>query len=296
MQISAALVKELRERTGAGMMECKKALVAAEGDIERAIEDMRKSGQAKADKRAGRIAAEGLVATAVREDGGVAVIVEVNCETDFVAKEGEFKDYVQNIAQLAMEHRPADLAGLSALAMAPGSDQTVEDRRRELVAKIGENLSVRRFQILESDGGRIGDYLHFGSRIGVLVDIVGGDDDVRKDIAMHVAASKPMCLSKDEVPADSLAKEEVIFKAQAADSGKPAEIVEKMVTGRLRKYVAEITLLGQPFVKDNELSVEKYLKQNNSQARAFVRFEVGEGMAKRNENFAEEVMAQVRDS
>ncbi len=296
MQISAALVKELRERTGAGMMECKKALVVAEGDVERAIEDMRKSGQAKADKKAGRIAAEGLVATAVADDGKAAVIVEVNCETDFVAKEGEFKEYVQKIAQLVMDQRPADIAELSALSMAPGSAQTVEDRRRELVAKIGENLAVRRFQVLESDGGQMGDYLHFGSRIGVLVDVAGGDDSVRKDVAMHVAASRPMCVSKDEVPAESLEKEEAIFKAQAAGSGKPAEIVEKMVTGRLRKYVAEITLLGQPFVKDNDLSVEKYLKQNGAVASAFVRFEVGEGMEKRNDNFAEEVMAQVRES
>ncbi len=293
MQISAALVKELRGRTGAGMMECKKALVAAEGDVEKALDTMRRDGQAKADKKASRIAAEGLVAFAV--DGARAAIAEVNCETDFVAKENEFQDFLQAVTGRVLAKSPADVSALAEVSMDDDGGPTVEERRRELVAKIGENISVRRFATLESSDGTLGSYLH-GGRIGVLVELDGGSEDIARDIAMHVAASRPLCVSEAEVPADEVAREKAILVGQAADSGKPEAIIEKMVAGRMKKYFAEITLLGQAFVKDPDLSVEKYLKQNGCTVRRFVRFEVGEGMEKRSENFAEEVKAQVQAS
>jgi len=292
MQISAALVKELRERTGAGMMECKKALVASEGDIEAAIEAMRKSGQAKADKKAGRVAAEGLIGIATSDDGRRAVMVEVNCETDFVAKEDEFKDFVNDVAKRVLDDEPADMDALSALPMVAGGEASIEDRRRELIAKIGENMSIRRFDSVSADA-QIGAYLH-GGRIGVLVALSAGDESVAKDIAMHVAASQPICIDEGEIPAETLEKERAIFASQAAESGKPPEIVEKMVTGRVRKYVNEVTLMGQPFVKDPDQSVKKYLAANNATVSSFIRLKVGEGIEKKVENFAEEVMAQAK--
>ncbi len=293
MQISAALVKELRGRTGAGMMECKKALVAAEGDVEQALDAMRREGQAKADKKASRIAAEGLVAFAI--EGAKAAIVEVNCETDFVTKEGEFQGFLKSVTDRVLAKSPADVAALADISMDDAGGPTVEERRRELVAKIGENISVRRFTTLETTDGTLGSYLH-GGRIGVLVELDGGNADIARDIAMHVAASNPTCVSEAEVPADEVAREKAILVGQAADSGKPEAIIEKMVAGRMRKYFADITLLGQPFVKDPDLSVEKYLKQHGCTVRRFVRYEVGEGMEKRSENFAEEVKAQVQGS
>lgn len=294
MQISAALVKELRERTGAGMMECKRALVDAQGDVETAIEAMRKSGQAKADRKAGRITAEGLIAFELGEDSRIAAIVEVNCETDFVAKETEFREFANAVAKCVLKSRPADSATLLGLPLDSGGSDTVDVRRRALIAKIGENIAIRRFAVLESSEGRVAVYSH-GGRIGVLVAIEGGDEVVAKDVAMHVAASRPVCVSPSDVPSDVLEKEERILIAQAAESGKPPEIRDKMVTGRVNKFLSEITLLGQPFVKDLDVSIENYLKQAGATVAAFERFEVGEGIEKKEEDFAEEVMAQVRD-
>lgn len=289
MTISAALVKQLRDRTGAGMMECKKALVETDGDLEAAVELMRKSGLAKADKKAGRVAAEGLVSIAVSDDGRRAAIVEVNCETDFVANGDPFGDFAQAIANLALTHAPANMEALLALELDGAS---VEETRRELIAKIGENMNVRRFQLLESED-IIGAYVH-GKRIGVVVGLSGGDPELAKDVAMHVAASSPLCVAEEEVPPETLAKEREILTEQARNEGKPEAIVEKMVEGRVRKYLAGVTLVGQPFVKDPDITVGKLLGQRDARVTGFVRFEVGEGIEKKSENFAEEVMAQVQ--
>ena len=293
MEITAALVKELRERTGAGMMECKRALVENSGDIEAAIEHMRKTGLAKAAKKAGRIAAEGVIVVRQDPHARQAAMVEVNSETDFVAKGEEFRAFADAVAACALGHRPADLDALMQQPIAADGKDTVEVRRQQLVAKLGENINVRRFSLIESDGGRLGIYLH-GDRIGVVVDVHGGDANLGKDVAMHIAASRPVCVDAAQVPADLVAKEREIYKAQAADSGKPPEIVEKMVDGRLKKFLNEITLTGQPFVKDPETTVGKLLQQAGASVKAFERFEVGEGIEKKSENFAEEVMAQVR--
>ena len=285
MQISAALVKELRERTGAGMMECKKALAENNGDIEAAIEAMRIAGQAKAAKKAGRIAAEGVIATAAQ--GDQIAMVEVNCETDFVSKGDDFQDFAKGVAEAA-----CGAADLDALAGADlGNGQSVENRRQELIAKIGENMSVRRFVTIGCQGDNQGVYLH-GVRIGVLVDMQGGSAELAKDIAMHIAASRPVCVNADEVSQEMLDKEREIFSAQAKESGKPDNIIEKMVEGRIKKYLAEVTLLGQPFVKDPDLSVEKLLAKAGAKVLRFERFEVGEGIEKKSENFADEVMQQ----
>ena len=289
MSISAALVKELRERTGAGMMECKKALVETGGDLEAAIEHMRKQGLAKADKKAGRIAAEGLVVVTSSDDRKRAAVVEVNCETDFVAGGDDFRAFAQRVGTLVLEQRPADMEELLA---APLDGGTVEESRRALVAKLGENIGVRRFEIVASQG-IVGTYVH-GTRIGVLVDLEGGDDNLARDMAMHVAASRPQYVDEREIPADFLAKEREILVEQAKGEGKPAEIVAKMVEGRLRKQLAEITLVGQPFIKDPDTQVGKLLSGHGASVRKFVRFEVGEGIEKKADNFVEEVMAQVR--
>lgn len=285
MAISASQVKELRERTGAGMMECKKALVETDGDMDAAIENLRKSGLAKADKKASRTAAEGVIAIAA--GNGAAVLVEVNCETDFVGKGDEFRDFAQGIADVVVAAKPADVAAVSASKLASG--QSVEERRQELVAKLGENMTVRRFVTVEA--GVIGSYSH-GGRIGVLVGLNGGDEELARDLAMHIAASNPVAIDESGINAGTLAKEREIAAAQAAESGKPAEIVEKMVDGRMRKYVAEVTLLGQPFVKDPDQSVAKLLQSKGASVVAFQRLEVGEGIEKKVDNFAEEVMAQ----
>jgi elongation factor Ts len=291
MAISAALVKELRERTSAGMMECKKALVETNGDIEAAVEYLRKTGMAKADKKADRTAAEGLIVIETSSDAKKAAMVEVNCETDFVAKDDNFQKFAKEVASIALNNAPADLDALLAAKMQSGD--SVQDTIKGLIAKIGENMSVRRFAIVESSAGSIGSYSH-GSRIGVLVDISGADAEVAKDIAMHIAASKPVCVSAEQVPAELIDKEKEIFSAQAAESGKPADIIEKMVTGRINKYLKEVTLLGQPFVKDPDTTIEKLLKNQGAKVASFNRFEVGEGIEKKQENFADEVMAQVK--
>jgi elongation factor Ts len=288
MKISAALVKELRERTGAGMMECKKALVESAGDIEAAISAMRKSGLAKAAKKAGRVAAEGLIV--IQQDSKHAAMVEINSETDFVSKGDDFKDFCDAVAATVLRDCPNKLESLMAAPLA-GGVKSVEDARKDLIAKIGENINVRRFALMET--GNLGVYLH-GTRIGVLVDMRGGSAELAKDIAMHIAASRPVCVSADQVPAETVAKEREIFAAQAANSGKPANIIEKMVEGRLKKFLGEITLLGQPFVKDPDQKVEKLLKANQASVAHFERFEVGEGIEKKSENFADEVMQQVQ--
>lgn len=289
MQISAAAVKELRERSGAGMMECKNALVATGGDLEAALEHLRKSGAAKAAKKAGRIAAEGAVVIA--EGQGAAALVEVNSETDFAANEPNFVAFAEAVARTVLNGRPASLEALGA-AVLDGSTETVEEARQNLVLKIGENISIRRFEVRSTTGGRIGAYRH-GKRIGVLVELTGGSQEMAKDVAMHIAATNPVCIAESDVPPALLEKEREIRLAQAANSGKPPEIVEKMIVGQMRKFVGEITLLGQPFVKDPDTTVGKLLGKDATVA-AFTRYEVGEGIEKKEVNFAEEVMAQAR--
>lgn len=287
MAITAAQVKELRERTGAGMMECKKALVAADGNIETAIEEMRKSGQAKASKKAGRIAAEGLVV--VMSEGNKAVIVEINCETDFVAKDENFANFANEVAHIALENGITEVTALGSANM-PQHGKTVEERRAELIAKVGENVALRRLEFVNSDAS-ITHYSH-GGRIGVLVEYQGGNEDLGKDLAMHIAAAKPEFINEDQVPQEKLEKEKEILMAQAQDSGKPQEIIEKMMVGRIKKYLGEICLVGQPFVKDPDVKVGKLLENNNASIKAFYRFEVGEGIEKKVDNFVDEVMAQ----
>ena len=288
MAVTAAMVKELRERTGAGMMECKKALVETDGDMDTAVAFLRKSGLAQADKKAGRIAAEGKIALAMAEGGKQAVMVEVNCETDFVAKDGSFIAFADAVAENVLNQAPADVDALMATSIA---GESVEEARQALISKIGENIQVRRF-VRESTNGTFGAYVHNG-KIGVLVDISGGNEELARDLAMHVAALSPEFVSADDVPADVLAREKDILIAQAQSSGKPPEIIEKMVTGRLRKHLSGITLLGQPFVKDGDITVAKLLEQNSASVNGFDRLAVGEGIEKKAENFADEVMQQV---
>jgi elongation factor Ts len=294
MSVTAEAVKALRERTGAGMMECKKALVEANGDLEAAAEAMRKSGLAKADKKAGRVAAEGVVVIERSADGLSAALVEINSETDFVARQPDFQGFAHDVAKLALAAKPADLDALLAAKLASG--KTVEETRRELIARIGENIGVRRFEIV-SGAAPLATYLH-GTRIGTVVVIEGGDATLGHDLAMHVAAINPQYLSAEEVPAEQVEKEREIVVAQAAAdpklAGKPKDVLVKASEGKLRKFLGEITLLGQPFVKDDKQTVAQVLKGANAKVLRFVRFEVGAGIEKKQENFAAEVMAQVR--
>jgi elongation factor Ts len=294
MAISAAQVKELRERTGAGMMDCKKMLTETNGDMEAAIDLMRQSGAAKADKKAGRIAAEGRVVVVLSDDKKEGAIVEVNSETDFVAKDSNFIEFAESVAATTLADKPADVAALSELPLASG--ESIAEVRTGLVAKIGENIKVRRFELLAADADSEISFYQHGEKIGVAVVLKNGTDALGKDIAMHIAASRPVCVSEAEVPADVLEREKAILIAQAQDSGKPMEIIEKMIQGRLRKYLAEITLLGQPFVKDADQTVEQLLKASGAEVISFTRFEVGEGIEKVEEDFAAEVMAQVNQS
>jgi elongation factor Ts len=294
MNITADAVKQLRERTGAGMMECKKALVETKGDLDAAADLMRKQGLAKADKKASRVAAEGVIVVEKSSDARTAALVEINCETDFVAREQDFRTFSQSVAALALSARPASLEALLA-AQLPGGE-TVDERRRALIAKIGENISVRRFTVLTSEGN-LGAYVH-GTRIGALVAVKGGDAALAHDLAMHVAASNPKYLSQAQIPADVVAKERAILTEQAQGEGKPADIVAKMVEGRLRKSLGEITLAGQAFVKDPDVTIEKLLKNARpgaapAEVTAYERFEVGAGIEKKQEDFVAEVMAQV---
>ena len=293
MQITAAMVKELRERTGAGMMDCKRALVEADGNLETAVGIMRLSGLAKADKKAGRITAEGVIAVRADDSGRRAAMVEVNCETDFVAKEAEFRRFVDGVCARVLASDPADVDALGQMPLDGAGGPSVEEERRGMVAKIGENISVRRFVTIDSEGGRLGVYAH-GTRIGVVVDLNGADEVVARDIAMHVAASRPVAIGESDIAQDLLDREREILQAQVAESGKPPEIQKKMLTGRIAKFLKEVTLLGQPFVKDPDRSVGEHLRTCGATVLRFERLEVGEGIEKKAENFAEEVMAQAR--
>jgi len=290
MSITASMVKELRERTGAGMMECKKALVKAGGDLDAAAEVLRKSGQAKADKKASRVAADGRVVIAT--NGDKAVVVEVNSETDFVAKDENFVSFVEAVAATALASGVSDVEAFGNQKLADG--RSVEEARTELIAKIGENIGVRRIESISSTA-ILGSYSH-GARIGSVVALDGGDEKLARDIAMHIAAINPQYIGEANVPAETLERERRILTEQAQDSGKPAEIIEKMVTGRVNKFLKEITLLGQPFVKDDDVSVGKLLEGASATVTSFVRFEVGEGIEKKEENFADEVMKQIEDA
>jgi len=288
MSITASMVKELRERTGAGMMECKNALVETSGDLDAAVEALRKSGQAKADKKSGRIAADGRIVISV--EGSKAVIVEINSETDFVAKDENFVAFTDAVAAAALAHGTTDVDLMATQSIDIG--KTVEEARTELVAKIGENISVRRIAIIEN-GGPIGCYTH-GARIGAVVALDGGNDELAHDAAMHVAAINPDCIGADGVPAETLERERRIMSEQAEASGKPPEIVEKMVTGQMAKFLKDITLLGQPFVKDSNVTVGALLQGRNASVTSFIRFEVGDGIEKKEKNFVAEVMAQIK--
>ena len=288
MAISAGLVKELRERTAAGMMACKKALIETEGDLERAVELLREIGAASVERRAERIATEGVVGQLVDKDGRRGVVVEVNCETDFVAKGESFREFVLNVANCVLDNEPATLESLAQLSLGTG---TIEGARQDLIAQIGENVSIRRFERLSADDGLVAGYLH-GTRIGVLVSVEGEGTEIARDVAMHVAASKPLCISQEQMPAETLAREKSIFLAQARDSGKTDEIVQRMVDGRLDKFLKENTLLGQAYVKDPDISVGQLVDTAKVTVNEIVRFEVGEGLEKRKDDFVAEVMAQ----
>ncbi len=287
--ISASMVKELRESTGLGMMECKKALVETDGDMKAAEDLLRIKSGAKASKAAGRVAAEGVVGVYISADGKSGALVEVNCETDFVAKNDDFIKFASNLAELVASKKITDTQTLEAAVFLNG--EAVEDTRKALIMRLGENISIRRCAN-HVTSGRLASYLH-GSKIGVMIDYNGGDETLGKDLAMHIAASKPMCVNKDQVSPEVLEHERQIFTAQAAESGKPANIIEKMVEGRIAKFLAEVTLLGQPFVKDPDLMVEKLLAQKSASVNDFTMYIVGEGIEKKVENFAEEVKAQM---
>jgi elongation factor Ts len=290
--ITTALIKELRERTGVGMMDCKRVLTETDGDIEAAIESLRKAGAAAAAKKAGRIAAEGMIAQAKSADGSAVALVEVNSETDFVAKDDGFKAFATSVAQVAVDESPADVTALSDSSV---GEMTIEEARLALITKIGENIGVRRFERLDADGGTLGSYLH-GVKIGVIVKLEGGDEELAKDVAMHIAASNPTCISEAEMPAELLEKEKNIFVAQARESGKPDNIIEKMIEGRMKKFLKENTLLGQAFVKNPDQSIEQLLKDGGASIVSFNRLEVGEGIEKKEDDFVAEVMAQAGQS
>jgi len=292
MTITAALVKELRERTGAGMMDCKKALIETNADLEAAIDLMRTSGAAKAAKKAGRIASEGLVNVSISDDNKAAVILEVNSETDFVTKGQPFIDFVNALGRLALKNKPESIGTF--LTQTLESGETVDEAREGIIAKIGENISVRRLQIVNAENGVLGAYKH-GDRIAVLAVLSGKNSGLAKDIAMHIAASKPECISEEHLSNEFLEREKAIFVQQAKDSGKPDNIIEKMIVGRMKKFVNEVTLYGQAFIKDPDTSVGKLVKSHNAEVEFFVRFEVGEGIEKKEDNFVEEVMAQAQN-
>lgn len=288
-QITAALVKELREITGAGMMDCKKALVECEGDKDKAIDYLREKGIAKAAKKAGRIASEGVVAAAVTADGKTACIVEINSETDFVAKNENFKNLVKKIAEHIVACKPADMDALNASQM---DGKTVADVMTEAVASIGEKLSLRRFEVYTTEDGQLATYIHMGGKIGVIVELSGGDETLGKDVAMQIAAAKPQCIGRADVDQEALAHEREVLRKQALEEGKPEKIVEKMVDGRINKYYKEVCLVEQEFVKDSDKTIKDILA--GVEVRRFARFEMGEGLEKKNEDFAAEVAAQIK--
>lgn len=293
MEITAALVRELRERTNAPMMECKKALVNSQGNIEEAITAMRTAGQAKADKKAHRTAAEGLITVCMNADETAAVMTEINCETDFVARDSNFIDFTRAVTQLALDQKIADVAQLAQTRL--NDEGSVEENRKTLVAKIGENINIRRLALFDAKEGKLGMYVH-GGRIGVLVHAKGEDTDLAKNIAMHIAANSPQVVSPSDVSEDVIAKEKAIYIAQAQESGKPAEVIEKMIQGKLNKFLDEVSLLGQAYVKDPDTTVGALLKAKKAEVVSFARFAVGEGIEKEEVDFASEVMAQVAGS
>lgn len=288
--ISAAQVKELRDQTGAGMMECKKALTMTNGDMERAIEELRKMGVTKAGKKAGRIAAEGAIVIA--DDGKQAFMIEINSETDFVSRDANFTGFTKAVAQTGLEKKVTDVDALNALTL-NGTDKSIEDARQELVAKVGENVQIRRLILTNPAAASVGTYIH-GNRIGVVVELDIDNKDLARDIAMHIAASKPIVIAPENVSEELVAKEKEIYMAQAATSGKPQDIIEKMVAGRLKKFLDEVSLVGQPFVKDPDVTIGSLLNKNRAKVLAFYRFEVGEGIEKISEDFKEAVMSQVQ--
>ena len=288
MSISASMVKELRERTGAGIMECKKALVDSDGNLDSAIELLRTKGQAKAEKKAKRIAAEGRIT--IKSDTEHTVILEINSETDFVANDSNFINYAESVAIAILENEIVDLESLSKIDLTTGTN--IENARTQLISKIGENISIRRFdKIKQCDN--MGVYTH-GARIGAVVCLTGGDEETSKDVAMHVAASNPICINNEGVPEEMVSREERIFRDQAASSGKPPEIINKMIQGRMKKFFKEVTLLGQPFIKNPDMTVNELLRESKAEIISFKRYEVGEGIEKKEENFADEVMAQIK--
>ena len=291
-EITAGMVKELREKTDAPMMECKRALTEAAGDMAKAEEILRVKLGNKATKAASRVAVEGVVATHISTDGQLGAILEVNCETDFVAKNADFLALVSALTGMVASKKPVDVAALSAMEL---NGASVEETRKALVGKIGENLSLRRFVRVEAKG-RLATYVHGGARIGVMVDVVGGDETLAKDIAMHIAASKPVSLSRDQVPVALIEKERAIAAAKAAESGKSAEIVAKMVEGSVQKYLKEVTLLGQVFVKNDKQTIEQLLKANKAEVASFTLYVVGEGLEKKKDDFADEVMKAVAEA
>lgn len=293
--VTAAQVKELRELTGAAMMDCKKALTTCDGDMERAIEELRKSGAAKAGKKAGRVAADGAVMIVSAQNGKQAAMIEVNSETDFVARDANFTAFVKAAAETALQSKEQDVGKFATLPLCGYEPRTVEEARQELVAKVGENIQIRRIILSNPAAATVGAYMH-GSRIGVLVELNVDNNELARDIAMHIAASRPLVVSPDQVPQDVIAKEKEIYMAQAATSGKPQDIIEKMVMGRLKKYLDEVSLMGQPFVKDPDVSVGQLLNKQQAKVLSFHRYEVGEGIEKTTEDFKEAVMSQVQGS
>ena len=289
--ITAQMVKELRDRTGAGMMECKKALLDSSGDMDKAVEEMRKAGQAKADKKSSRIAAEGVVTLSISDDNSIANIVEINCETDFVAKDENFLKFVKTVSEVSLENYKGSVDDFNNSKHPSG--KTIEEIRLELVSKVGENVKIRRVQNIKNDGNYMGHYMH-GTKIGVAVVLQKENKELAKDVCMHIAAMKPRALNANDIPQEDLEKEREIFVAQAKESGKPDDIIQKMVDGKLKKYISEVTLVDQTFVKDNEITISKLLEKHDNSVLSFYRLEVGEGVEKKDENFADEVMAQIK--
>ena len=289
--ITAKMVKELRDRTGAGMMECKKALINSSGDMDKAVEEMRKAGQAKADKKSSRIAAEGVITLSISEDNKTVNMMEINCETDFVAKDENFLEFVKTLSDLSLQNYSGSVEEFYNSKHSSG--KTIEEVRLELVSKVGENVKIRRIQSINADNSYIGHYMH-GSKIGVVVVLEKQNNELAKDICMHIAAMKPIALNSNDISPEDLDKEREIYLAQAKESGKPEDIVQKMVDGRIKKYISEVTLIDQAFVKDNEVTIGKLLENNDNNILSFYRLEVGEGVEKKDENFADEVMAQIK--
>ena len=289
--ITAQMVKELRDRTGAGMMECKKALLDSSGNMDKAVEEMRKAGQAKADKKSSRIAAEGVITLSISDDNLIANMIEINCETDFVAKDENFLKFVKTISEVSLENYKGSVDDFNNSKHPSG--KTIEEIRLELVSKVGENVKIRRVQNIKNDGNYMGHYMH-GTKIGVAVVLQKENEELAKDVCMHIAAMKPRALNANDIPQEDLEKEREIFVAQAKESGKPDDIIQKMVDGKLKKYISEVTLVDQTFVKDNEITISKLLEKHDNSVLSFYRLEVGEGVEKKDENFADEVMAQIK--